>query len=637
VKSALALAFPAVRQKAGALPAFVVRRDIYDVSFYGSSSTSGNQDGSGVTVTTALAAVPGNRAIYNDGAGGSDTSLTGTGVRKRMSDASAARKFGTSIIQYDTNDWVQGSALGIDISKMGEFLSSAMTFLDPAAVNGKRFAVWVGTEYSYGNPTNTRNRRFQRELWSQLPGQVINMQEYWSRASIDPAFVVASGTFAGATDTTSKANGGIPVSYQLVDRSHLLGKGYQYFFASWEKDFVEAQETGGCPFFAIFPYYTVLPSAQTLGGDVVQLQYLGSLSGVGLTVETLTGAPHPHFGVSGSAMLTRVSGAVLKSQFEEFVLRVTRNGVTKRYYQKVAIGSLTTAPQRKQIDGHVWGTLETNDYGGTIAEPIFDRTTARVWRGLGAGPFYELSIVTDYEPGSDGDDQYPFFQASGIQMRRVSSGLMRILVNDADGASIGSISAAGATVANGRQYWFYSAKVDVGAYQELIGDIGASAPRAVVNSPTPSKPNLNLNPLVATAPATPQTFILSNATPGQTNGVGMPTTANVVKRKAGFIWMAAAAIDFSVEVNRLLFRSSLNSPVDLGTADPGKRPGDGRSVIVQSGGRGLNVGATITPFFYDRGGAADFGKNFGAGGDFEVWNRRDPTGADLAQGVAQSL
>lgn len=637
MKSALALALPALRAGGvrGAGSTFIVRRDLYDVSFYGSSSTSGNQDGTGVTVATCMATIPGAKEVVNAGVGGSDTSLT-TGVRRAMSDASAIRKAGISIIQYDTNDW-PGSAVGIEITKMGEFISSAATLLDPTAIAGRRFAVWVGTEYGYGSPANTRNRRWQRDLWPIYPGQVINVQEYWARAPIDPAFVVASGTFSGATDTTSKANGGIPVSYQVLDRSHLLAKGYQFFFESWERDFVEAQEVGGCPFFAIFPYYTVRPTAQTLGGEVVQLNYVGSLSGVSLAVETLEGAAHPHFGVSSSAVLTRTSSTIIKSQFEEFILRVTRNGNTKRYYQKVAIGALTTSPQRKLVDGHTWGTLETNDSSGTQAAPIYDKNTARTWRGLGSGPFYELSIVFDYEPGIDGDDQYIFFQGSGIQIRRVSSNVMRILFSGADGGSAGSISAAGATVENGRQYWFYSAKVDSGIYQELIGDVGVAVPRVIAGTPTPSKPNINLNPLSYAASASQQTYILANSTPGQSNGVTMPTTANTVKGKMGFIWMAAAAIDFSIEANRLLFRSNLSSPIDLGTADIGKHPGDGRSVIVQAGGRGLNVGATVTPFLYDRGGAADFGRNFGTGGDFEVWSRRDPLSSNLLQGVARGL
>lgn len=617
-------------------PAFVVRRDTFDISWYGSSTTSGNQDGTGVSSSTLMAGVPGSKGLFNDGVGGSDTSLT-TGVRKKMSEASAARKAGTSIIQYDTNDWVSGGDVGVEIQHIGDFISSAVTFLDPAAVSGKRFIAWAGTEYTYAAPGNTRNRRFQRLLWSQYPGQVLNIQEYWARAPIDPTFVAPSGPFAGATDTTTKANGQVPISYQVADRGHLRAKGYEYFFTSWQKDFVEALESGGCPFFAIYPYYTTLSTAQTLGGNVVQLAWVGSLSGVTLAVETLEGGAHPHFGISSGAMLTRVSGTVLTRQFEEFVLRVTRNGITKRYYQKVSIGSLTTAPQRKLIDGHMFGSLETNDYGGTLAAPTFNKATCRAWQGLGAGPFYEISIVMDYEPTTDGDDYYIFYQITGTQLRRTSTNQMRFLFCGDDGVSAGSVSASGATVAGGRQYWFYSAKVDAAAYQELIGDIGVSAPRTTVNSPTPTKPNIGLNPLVYTAPKSAQTYVFSNAGPSGANGVTMPSTSGIAKAKAGFIWMAAAAIDFSVEANRLLFRSGLNSPVDLGVAESGKRPGDGRSVIVQAGGRGLNVGATITPFFYDRGGAADFGKNFGTGGDFEVWNRRDPTGADASQGVAVTL
>ena len=616
---------------------WVTRRDQFPVSWYGSSSTAGNQDGTGVTVTTVMAAsVPGSQALNNQGVGGADTSLT-TGVRKRMSEATAAQKIGTQIIQYDTNDWILSSNTNIDITKMGEFISSAATFIDNAAFTGKRVAIWVGTEAGYGAVTNGRNRRFQRMLWDQYPGQVINALEYWELAPLDPAFTVPSGGFAGATDYTSKANGQIPVSYQLTDRSHLNQKGYNYFVSAWEKDFVEAVEVGGVPFFAVFPYYTTLSTAQTLGGNVVQLAWVGTLQGCAMAIETLGGAAHPDFGISSSGMLTRVSGTALKSQFNEFVLRVTRNGVTKRYYQKVSIGSLTAVPQRKTLDGHMFGTLESNDYGGTLAAPTFNKATARVWKGLGAGPFYEISIVLDHEPTADGEDYYLFYQATGPNVRKVSSNTMRILFAGTDGASAGSVTAAGATVAVGRQLWFYHAKVDASSYQELIGDIGVTTPRLVQAGPTPTKTDINVNPLAFTAPASAQTYILTNATPGGTNGVTMPTTANVTKGKQGFIWMAAAAIDFSVEANRLLFRSSLASLTDLSVAVSGKIPGDGRSVIVQPGGRGLNVGATVTPFFYDRGGAADFGKNFGTGGDFEVWNRRDPTGANPSQGISQTV
>jgi hypothetical protein len=609
-----------------------IRRDTYVVTFDGSSSTDGNQDGLGDFGTLLPLADPGSQSVINQGQGGSLIA----DVKTRIAAASAAQKFGTWFIQYDTNSWYASPELGKAEVHYADYINNVLPLVNADAVSGQRVLAWVGTEQGYGVARNGRNQRFQKLLWQDYPGQVINQLDYHLLATSDPSFTSVTAPYVGATDTTAKANGQIQPSMQMPDRSHQDVGGYGWSTDSWIAPYTEAIE-GGAPFFAYYPYYSVASTAKTAAGDICQLYGVGNMSGAEFDVLTMAGATHPHFTCTSAGVLQNASGDALKDQFYPFVLRSQRGGLSVDCPMRVSVGSLTGVPQRKTLDGHTWGTLETNDNRGTALAPS---NGGRLWKDLGDSDYFEQSFVMDFEPTTDGTNLFFLYHGSGIQIQRTSTNFMRVSNRDKNGTPLGQITTGSgqglATVANGRFLMFYSVKVDAGAvFQQLILDNGTALVRHSATPVAPVGLTVNVNP-AATA-NTVMRFLAGTTDGGSSTGVSLPTTATNVIGRQGFMWMSTKAVDWSVTANRALFRNSLSDLIDLTTASSGQRPGDGRSVIIQPGGLGYNVGTTVTPYYYDRGGAADFGRNFGTGGDIEVWSRTDPTGVTPGRGIAVTV
>ena len=186
-----------------------------------------------------------------------------------------------------------------------------------------------------------------------------------------------------------------------------------------------------------------------------------------------------------------------------------------------------------------------------------------------------------------------------MRLYRLASGAIRFAAaNDDGGQNLGQITgnttASGGRLlpGDGRKLIFYSCKVDGSTFQQLVFDNGgAAALQTVTSTPNASATTVRLNPNASVV----NTFLVEASPPH-----GKPWIGNI-----GTIWLANKAIDWTLEANRLLFRTSgLGAMVNL--------PLNG-AVTVASG---INAGLSVAPFFYHRGHAGDLmqGRNYGTGG-----------------------
>ena len=588
-----------------------LRRDTYDVSMTGASSTEGGHGTLGYTPAgRLLVAFPnGTKAITNRGAGGAKIAATWTLQAPALT---AGEMNGSLFIQCDLNDYAANNNntdnIGSGPSEFGKGLLHAALLktnlvdagLIAGSMAGRRALFWVGTEYGWVNGVRyLRNRILTESLWARYPGMAINAQDYWTQAPP-----------ANAQDSTDLFNAEIPRSFQVANRAHMNDKGYDYRATSWELWHTQAQE-GGLPFFAFYNYRGNFASARTNGGDVCQLYPTGSITGATLSVHNRDGSINADFGLrtAGSTVfLTRVSAAPILKGWNELFIRSVKGSLTRDDWISVSIGSLGAAPGQVTLDGNVQARVDSNDNRGTFDAPDFPAGN-RVWpvAVVPATGVTEFSFVIDLQCDNAAFDALQMDITNigaNAAIRRLTTGAFRVALRDDNDVALGQITgnttaAQGRMLAaDGRKIAFYSVKAAGGAvFQQLVICNLAGVVLQTVTTPAPAGATVMVNPA-------------ANSAGGWCEFVSTASGSNPFAGKVGTRWFSTVAIDFTVAANRDLFLTG-GAMVNL--------PLSGAVTVAA----GVNAGVVATPFRYARGHAGDMwqGRNYGTGGDIYMFGR----------------
>jgi len=587
----------------------------HDLGWYGSSSTQGGQawQNNGIPVLAAhqlavreLIDETSPRQALNFGFGGADE----VGAANQLT--SSPIKSGSSFIQCDLNTtW---NVPGGGHARRCWLKFTALPILDPSVVAERRFVAWtgsVGVENAYGAAGWFNHRRFERLAWADFPGSVVSLMRHWTTQKPlkddDLAFV---------------AGGNVRPSQALADYSHFNDRGQRMIFEEWQRPCIEAFE-GGLPFFPYHRYYFNAPTAQTMGGVVGQLAFVGSLTGCALSLSNPDGGPNPDFAIDSGALLTRASATPVKAGITDLLVVVRRGEVVRKCRIQVTIGSLTTQPQIMTLDGHEGLCLWSNDNSGTFDAPSYPAATALQYAGLPQGQT-EGSMAFCLHPAAsvDGLDAWVYFSFGGHQIRRLTTGAIRVSARDDTGVSFGQLT-SGSTAAGGRmtsadglRWVFYTFSCANDRQRLIVFDDATGATKFDSGNVTlGARPTCALNSLANPSGNARLTWIFG----GQSSAF-----TNTFAGRSGPMWAANREIDFSAPENIALFRTGPASFADLGPAG------------VVTPVSGPNSGAAVAPYLYLNGHAGDFheGLNLGTGGPFECWERRDPLGGLPLQGVA---
>lgn len=613
---------PAFVRRRAPLP--TVRRDTHNMAFTGSSSTSGDQYEFGniggkpkaglinKSITAFLSdwTLPGSKTILNVGVGGADTSGTEAALAALADDNSSLG------IQCDLQDsginkngggHLRMAWLYNTVWDKGNAYAAAL--VQSTVLTEKRVAHWVGTNaWNPGNIGWFNNARFERLAWEEFPGLVINEIRYWQWT---PA--------VNAKDDGDRAIGQQPSSMMITDRSHRNSVGYRFTCEAWIRDFYEAMQ-GGLPFFADHRYDVTAATCQTNGGVVCTLAFVGSLSGCTLSLHKVNGDPHPDFAIdSATAAVTRATGTAIAT-CQDIFLRVRRGDQAKEYHLELNLFPLTTAPGLSQVDGHFGLSMLSNDNAGTLYAPDYPDATARLFAGVPAGQT-EGSAYFVFQPDAEDTLTVQFLMYCGMEIQRLSSGAVRLIMNDDGGTSFGSSSTSTsgslqAINARGLMYCFYSFSCPNNRQQlHLVTDSNGSILTSGAQTTTGSRTTGALNKL-----AKPSGYNFNSLMGGTQFAYSSP-----FKGKWGPSWISNKEVDWSNATNRALVRAGAGSFVDLGAQ--GKL----------TPAAGANAGVEITPFHYMTGRPAELvaGHNRGTGGHWESWQRRDWRRLNWAQGVPQ--
>jgi hypothetical protein len=481
----------------------------------------------------------------------------------------------------------------------------------------KRFLAWVGTygnEWAYGSNTWVNNVQYVQKLWDDFPGQVLSGIRYVQ-------FMPRDGSEQDAADHVT---GIIPKSLQIPDRSHGNNQARRLAPKYFLIHAVEAWN-GGLPFFPDHYYFVQAATAQTNGGAVCTLGFMGSLAGCTLSLKNADGSPSIDFAIdSATAAVTRASGTLLMKPVDLF-LEVRRGDQFRAYHLEIGIADLTTTPKLSYLDGNVGTIVWSNDNAGTEEAPNYPVGSTRVWAGLGGGltegTFVFLLHPAAPENGGAEPTMYLQYHQNGPQIQRMSSGAVRVSMRDEAGNSFGQqtsgiTEATGrVTNADGRRWVIFTFSCPNDRQRLMVVDDATGVVKynsGAVSLTARANGALNPVPNVATA----QMLFLS----GFNNAY-----SNVYRGLHGPRWLAAKEIDMTVAGNMALFRAGAGVLADLGASG---------AVTPVSG---PNAGVAITPYDYWNGHAAELvaGWNRGTGGRHACWQRRQLFGGirDWARGV----
>lgn len=575
---------------AAASGGYAPRRDAWDVTLLGASTTAGGHGTTGLTPGGLLATVPGNKSVFSRALGG--TGLTHLLTTQTGAMAVADRN-ALTLTQFETNSmgdpplygrgWLHAAIYKVQFVGGGKITADA--------VAGKRHLVWMGTEANIAYLI--RYEQFRRAMWADYPGCASVLGDYWSQAPAADA----------AEEAVIRANGK-PASYHIADLSHPNDAGYTYMHTSHRKAWIEALN-GGVPFVVAHRYYATAATAQTNGGLVCQIHYVGDATGTTWAVLNRDGTTSADFALAltGSTLnLNRASATVIKEGYSELFLKVTRasDGGTQTYRIRVCISGQNSAPTRALYDGEFVAYLDTNHLGPNDVNglPTFSDATTRRWDAAVGSPGEEMSLVLDLQAlaADDALDMYLLHGNGGTVIRRLTTGGIRVSFRDDSGTTVATLNTGTALFhgAAGRRWLFASAKVGTGAYAHIITDNG-SATAVHTGTATPTGTTITNNRLVAAEGGMMRFLTGTNDT---------YNSANTWRGWLGTFWMAPRAIDWTVAANRNLFRDASRNPVNLPTT----------GIITPVSG--INAGVAITPTYYHRGHAGDMcdGRNYGIGG-----------------------
>jgi hypothetical protein len=603
----------------------------------GSSTTSGNQDGTGVsrgslleTRTTGSA-----EAVLKEGVSGATTTTTRTQITGSTDRAAASR-----IIQTDLNGFATSGTPGTPEDRRNWLKTSVIedgaVLAGTAALSEGRWAAFAGVEYI----TPTRISRHARLSWADYPGRFLNIYPMWRW--------VPSPT---AQDIIDIEAGEAPRGFQVAARDHYNQYGYTFLEEQMDGPLARACE-GGLPWFPYHVYFSNQSTAQTNGGAVCDLSYVGSVTGCTFALLNEDGSANADFAISvaGSTVsVIRASATVLGRGFYDLLLRVEGGG--KRHDQRIGlgIGSLTLSHQDKmRVDGNVYGGTESIDNAGTLAAPSYTAGTSRILRGIGLKTKASMCVYLDPDTASESLQSTILWGNNKFNILRLATGAIRVQFRDDANTAFGQITSGAIAKSQGGIWVFASCNVSFGGTslnrQRLIviKDSDGSTiydSGSLTSATLDARTNVALNPVWSTSTD-------HYAFCGFKNSGSGVFYSGVVGRMMVF----DDEIDWSVSGNRACVRSGAGTMTDLSVAATGV-VGDGRSITVTAGASGSASG-NLTPVIFPSTNAADFhqgidfGTGFGLGGEepgnapllggiaWECVARRSPSDAD--RGIAEA-
>lgn len=533
-----------------------------DVGVWGASNISGNQDGSGVTLESALAPLYTNPqkflgGVPMKGVGGN----TSAQVLARINAATAAEKAADSIVQIGgTNDFTFG----------GVSVSTAVTTWQSikAAFGHARFMTWTAT-FPANNAAGTLDWcefvDFYRRISQIDRGRVLPMWAYVQ----DPAlFPPVTGQ-----DVIDQASALLPTTYRH-DNDHPNGAGYTLQAQKMLEPALNAFQPGAAPYFAWQEVYSILASAQTNGGLVGTVGYYGDLTGASVAFETAD-ADFAVAIVGAEIRITRASATILPADYYDRRLTITKGGKTHTDTVRIVIGTADTAVYRVQHNGQA-RYAQWEGFSGVADGAKFSAVI-------------DLELIDAAQDGTVLQLISPYSANTSLYIQRTIANALNVVLRNAAGTTAMNITASGGaggaiSRANGRRWLFVCADVAAGLGSVYVDDIAGTT--------------------ITTAPGAGANAIGLAAPHRRLSNVDAVGSSTVPKCIVGTWWEAADFIDFSQAANRDLFRNAgSKAALDLGAT--------GALTIAA----GAGAGATITPYLFHRGNAGDryMGRNQGSG------------------------
>lgn len=632
---------------------FQVPRSLHKLVTAGSSSSSGGQDGTGLTPSAFLgydvpASSPMAHIVYAQGgaqwdqAGGTVATDAVLQVQRMVLDGHGDA---TLLLQADTNSYPNsGGGPETRVKQMNDKVIGTHLAGTSCLADG-RYLCWVGSNPG-GNlnaaiwgaqPMHDASRQ-TRLFWAMWPGKAVNRFRAWRRTIP-----------RSAQDYTEQRGGQFMFSYEQNDRSHQNSRGYQFS----ERDLwlpLDEAGNGGLPYFPEHRYFSNRPTAQTLDGAFCTLRFFGSLDGCTLRLLGMDLAPSAYLKINNAAEVTSTGVAITAGLLDHW-LEVVKGTHRRLYPIQFILGSRDKkANYEMLLDGNQIATIFSVDNAGTLTAPNFVAGTSRNLRRNGAlaagNGLKRFSIVMRLHCGlsaADDGQQLLIIGAPGFAIFRTTTNFIRVLVTDDAGATLGQItSTTASTYAAGRKWLFYSVNLDSGRQRLMLVDDATGAVNANVTS-APTNTSVNINALAYSASA-PKLMALFNST-AMTQGF---------RGKLARMMLFPYEIDFNDvtagPINRGLFRAGANALTDLEAVTVGN---DGETFAITAGAAGSDSG-NVKPMFALSGHPGDFhhGLAFGEGagiyGDepdnaaliggptFETFEVRDFFGlaANPMQGVA---
>jgi hypothetical protein len=440
---------------AAAAVSYAPQRDTYATTLIGASTTQGNQDDTGITPGTLIAAMPGTASVRNLGVGGSFLAdVLGAGQAGAMT---APEKDGAVIAQFETNSinlapifgrgWLHAEVYRVQFVNAGKITADCIA--------GKRHLVWMGADGNASAAYSARYEQFVRYLWNIYPGCVVDLTDYWTQA---PALD------GGGADEAAFRNNGKAPSYQTPALDHPNGLGYTWMHTSHRKAWVEAIN-GGVPFVLAHRYYATASTAQTNGGQVCEIAYTGNAAGCTWSVLNRDGSTNADFALSMSGAtlnLVRSSAAIIKLGLNELFIRVTRaadSGV-QTYRIRLCISGEHAAPTRALYDANFAAYLDTNHLGAVDGNglPTFSTGTTRQWDAAVSAPGTEMSFVIDITPllADDGRNMWIIHGTASFGIQRLTTNAVRVFAYDGEtGTTIGTITTTAIINGAGGRRWLF--------------------------------------------------------------------------------------------------------------------------------------------------------------------------------------
>lgn len=565
-----------------------IARNSHPLVTCGSSSSSGNQDGTGLTPGGWLATdVPPEstyaHVIYAQGGAAWSGATVATNVLLQVQQMVLdGNGDGTLVIQADTNSYPNsGGGPETRVQQANDTVLGTHLAGTGCATDG-RYLFWTGSNPGgalgsailAGQPMHDASRQ-TRLFWSLWPGKAVNRFRAWRR--------VLARTLV---DSTEQLNGQFLFSYEMNDRGHQNARGYHFS----EQDLwlpLDEAGNGGLPYFPEHRYFSNASTAQTNGGAVCSLLYFGSLTGCTLRLVGLDLAPCPYFAIDNAGNVTATATPVTAG-LVDVLLEVVRGPFRRFYPLQIIIGSRDKkANYEMQLDGGQVSTCLSVDNAGTLTSPSFTSGTSRNLRrngGLAAGGgLKRFSIVMRVHCGlsaADDGQQLTIIGAPGFTVFRTTTNFLRVLVTDDGGTTLGQItSTTASTYAAGRKWLFYSVNLDNSRQRLMLVDDATGTINANVTS-TPSNTSVNINALAYSA-SSPRLIGLFNSS-GLTQGF---------KGKVARVMLFPYEIDWNDAtagpLNRALFRAGAGSLTDLESVTVG---GDGQTFAITAGAAGSDSG-----------------------------------------------